>query len=76
MSQVVIPYQSLSPEALDGVIIEFVSREGTEYGAVEVPLASKVESVRTQLKEGSAVIVFDADLDSCNIVPADSLPAE
>jgi uncharacterized protein YheU (UPF0270 family) len=32
----VIPVDRLSPEALQGVIEEFVSREGTDYGETEV----------------------------------------
>ncbi|MDZ7686203.1 MAG: YheU family protein [Gammaproteobacteria bacterium] len=70
MSQMVIRWDSLSAEALEGIITEFVSREGTEYGQQDVPLPHKIESVRRQLADGSAVIVYDSDLDSCNIVPA------
>jgi len=36
----------LSPEALRGVIEAFVTREGTDYGAQEVPLDTKVFQVR------------------------------
>ena len=68
-----IPYQSLSPEALRGVIEEFVTREGTEYGAVDVSLAQKVAAVRAQLERGDAQIVFDPASESCNIVPRRSV---
>jgi hypothetical protein len=41
----------LSPEALRGVIEAFVTREGTDYGAQEVPLDTKVCQVRQQLSD-------------------------
>ena len=34
----IIPHQTLSPEALQGVIEAFVTREGTDYGTQDVPL--------------------------------------
>ena len=37
----IIPHRLLSPDALRGVIEAFVTREGTDYGAQEVPLATK-----------------------------------
>jgi hypothetical protein len=33
----IIPHRMLSPDALRGVIEAFVTREGTDYGAQEVP---------------------------------------
>jgi len=36
MKAVKIPYDQLSPEALHGVVEEFVTRNGTDYGEVEV----------------------------------------
>lgn len=46
-----IPPHMLSPEALRGVIEAFVTREGTDYGAQEVPLDTKVCQVRQQLSD-------------------------
>ena len=68
-----IPHCMLSPEALHGVIEAFITREGTDYGLHEVPLATKVAQVRHQLDAGTAVLVYDADTDSCTIQPADQL---
>ena len=67
----VIPHRRLSPDALRGVIEAFITREGTDYGLHEVPLATKIAQVRHQLDAGTAVIVYDADTDSCTIQPAD-----
>tara|TARA_R110002110_G_scaffold172130_4_gene374758 strand:+ start:162 stop:368 length:207 start_codon:yes stop_codon:yes gene_type:complete len=66
-----ISWQDLTVDALDGVIEDFVTREGTEYGVHEVSLANKVAAVRGQLERGEAVIVFDLETDSCTIQPAE-----
>ena len=63
-----IPWRSLSPEALKGVIEEFVSREGTEYGETEVSLEEKVQQVMWQLEKGDVMITFDDQQQTCSIV--------
>jgi uncharacterized protein YheU (UPF0270 family) len=67
----IIPHRRLSPAALRGVLEAFITREGTDYGLHEVPLATKVAQVRHQLDAGTAILVYDADTDSCTIQPAD-----
>ena len=42
MSAIIIPYDQLSIEALKGVIEEFVTRDGTDYGEIEVSLEIKL----------------------------------
>lgn len=56
-----IPHRQLSPEALRGLIEEFVTREGTDYGSIEFSLSEKVAQVMTQLDSGQAVIVWDPE---------------
>ena len=50
------------------------NREGTDYGAQEVPLNSKVFQVQQQLDTGAAVLVYDKATDSCTIQPTQQLP--
>lgn len=64
-----IPYKLLSEEALSGLIEEFVSREGTDYGHSGFSIAQKASAVRRQLASGRAVIVYDETEMTCNIVP-------
>lgn len=71
MKAVKIPYDQLSPQALYGVIEEFVTRDGTDYGEVEIPVETKVAQVLAQLRSGKAVIVFDQETDSCTILRSD-----
>lgn len=67
---IVIPYRDLSDTALRGVLESFVLREGTDYGEREVSLDQKVAHVLRQLERGEALIVFDAVLESVDIVVA------
>ena len=58
----------LSAEALRGLVEEFVSREGTDYGHVDRALESKVSDVMRQLEQGEARIVFDLATETASIV--------
>lgn len=54
-----IDYKLLSSEALDGVLEEFISREGTDYGEQYYSLEDKKAQVLKQLKNNKAVLLFD-----------------
>ena len=71
MNAVKIPYDQLSQEALKGVIEEFVTRDGTDYGEVEISLETKIAQVLAQIKSGKAVIVFDQKSETCTILKSD-----
>jgi uncharacterized protein YheU (UPF0270 family) len=71
MTALKIPYDQLNPETLHGVIEEFVTRDGTDYGEIEVSLDTKISQVLGQLKSGKAVIVFDQRTETCNILKSD-----
>jgi len=71
MTAVKIPYDQLSSDALHGVIEEFVTRDGTDYGEVEILLETKISQVLAQLKSGKAVIVFDQGSETCTILKSD-----
>ncbi len=63
-----IPYDQLSKDALDGVIEEFINREGTDYGLQEWSLEEKREQVLSLLRSGEANIVFDHQSQSVSIL--------
>ena len=64
----------LSPEALRGLIEEFVTRDGTDYGGVERSVEEKIAQVTAQLTSGEARLVFDPETETTNIVVARDLP--
>jgi hypothetical protein len=57
----------LSAEALQGVIEEYVSRDGTDYGDIEVSLETKFRQVKHKLEHGLAVLIFDDETETTNI---------
>lgn len=69
-----IPPDALAPETLRAVLEAFVSREGTDYGAVERTLDEKVADVRRQLDRGEARLVFDPETESVTLVPVEGQP--
>lgn len=68
-ARVQVPHDRLSADALRQVIESYVNREGTDYGLHERTLEQKVQDVLRQLENGEAVIVFDPEDESINIVP-------
>ena len=69
-----IPHTSLSPAALRGLVQEFVTRDGTDYGWHEKSLDDRVADVMRQLERGDAQIVFDPESGSANVVPGGRRP--
>ncbi len=71
----IIPYHMLEKETLNSLVEEYVSRDGTDNG-YEQDLVSRVATVMKQLETEEAVIVFDNESQSANIIPKAGLPAE
>ena len=71
-----IPHRELSVAALRGVVESFVLREGTDYGPQEFSFEEKIAAVMRQLDRGEAVIVFDPDTGTVDILaaPASDVP--
>ncbi len=64
----IIPIDQLPKDVLDGVVEEFITREGTDYGEIEFTLAEKREQILRQLSNGDIVIVYDESTESVNIL--------
>jgi uncharacterized protein YheU (UPF0270 family) len=52
-----------------------VTRDGTDYGAVERPLRAKIHDVMAQLQRGDVLVVYDHASDTTNIVPRRAAPS-
>lgn len=63
-----IPFEQLSEQALNGVLEEYITREGTDYGMVERSVESQLDNARALLTSGKVVIVFDEVSERCQIV--------
>ncbi len=69
----VLDAADLSADALCGLVEEFVSRDGTDYGSREKTLEEKVRAVMRQLEVGEVRIVFDRETERANLIPARDL---
>lgn len=67
-----VPHDALSPDALRGLIEEFVTRDGTDYGERERELEEKVASVERQLERGEVRIVIDLETESVTLLSVDN----
>jgi uncharacterized protein YheU (UPF0270 family) len=67
---VIVPLERLSSEALDGVIDDFIVREGTDYGHRDIALDEKRRAIRRELSTGRARIVFDPTTGTTTLVAA------
>ena len=59
-----IPYPLLPAAALQAVIEESVSRDGTDHSSIE----RRIDTVLTQLNAGNVELHFDDETKSCNIL--------
>ena len=59
-----IPHAELSAETLAAIILEFVTRDGTDHS----PVDQRVDTVMRQLESGEVELHFDPESKSCNIV--------
>lgn len=64
----IIPYQELSDDALQALLEDFVTRDGTDYGAVEMSMQEKAEYLLALLKKGELLISYDEKLQSCGLI--------
>jgi uncharacterized protein YheU (UPF0270 family) len=67
----IIPFNAVSEEALNGLIEEFVTREGTDYCHSETSLEQKVQQVRAQIKSGKVLIVFSEATEQVDLITKD-----
>lgn len=68
MPTLIVPHAQLSAPALEGVIDDFITREGTDYGPEEHSLEAKRAQVRRQLERGDAVVTFCPETESVSLV--------
>jgi len=66
----IIPFKQLSQEALDNLLVEYITRESD---APEISIVTKKDQILRQLQSGQATIVFDAQTESSTIISAGEL---
>lgn len=63
-----IPFSSLSAEAQQGVLDDFIWREGTDYGLVEASHEKKQNDIRRQIEKGDVKLIFDPSSESVTLI--------
>ncbi len=69
----IIPFEKLSNQAFKGIVEEYISRDGTDSGHIDVSFQKKFDSIKSQLISGKIFIVFDSESQSCNIITKEDL---
>jgi uncharacterized protein len=64
-----IPWERIPAETLRKMAENYILREGTDYGQKDFSIEEKTRQVIGQLKRKEAVIVFDPETESFNILP-------
>ncbi|MDH4016141.1 MAG: YheU family protein [Actinomycetota bacterium] len=64
-----IPLDALDDATLQRVAEEIVTRDGTDYGAVEKTLSEKVERLLRELRTGRAALWFDPETETMSAEP-------
>ena len=70
LSGVDLDPDELSPGALRGIVEEYVTREGTDYGLQELSLYDKVRRLRRQLDAGELKLLYDMESEEWDLLPA------
>lgn len=63
-----VPYQQISASALQGLLEEFITREGTNYGEVEVSIDEQLNRAMLRLKCKEIKIMFYPDTQHCQLL--------
>ena len=66
-----VPLKSLQDHLLQGLLEEYASRDGTDYGETEVPLAAKVQQLRSLLERRELIILYDTESEHWDLLPLD-----
>ena len=70
-SYIEVPASRLDPDILQDLLEEYASRDGTDYGEVELTLGQKTGNLRRQLQQGDLLILFETESEQWDLVNAD-----
>ena len=64
----IVPPEQLSDEALSGVLQEYISREGTDYGLREITFEAQLEQAKSAMLDGECILIFDRQTECCQLL--------
>jgi len=69
----IIPYNEISEPALQALIEDYVTRDGTDYGQDELSMREKSEHLLVLLKAGELLISYNEESQTCGLVNKEEL---
>ncbi|MFT4615437.1 MAG: hypothetical protein ACI9NT_002591 [Bacteroidia bacterium] len=66
-----LPPERLAADSFQGLLEEYASRDGTDYGEQEQSLSAKVGQLQLQLENGLLWLLYDTEADTWDLLPAD-----
>ena len=70
-SYIEVPADRLDEHVLQSLLEEYASRDGTDYGEVELTLAQKTGNLRRQIQRGDLLILYQTETEEWDLVSAD-----
>lgn len=74
-SYIQVPPSRLSADILQALLEEFASRDGTDYGEVELTINQKTGNLRRQLECEEVIILFETESEQWDLVAAEHAQA-
>ncbi len=68
LKPIAIDPKLLTAEVLESILEEYILREGTDYGTVDISLAQKTMQLNKQVNLGDIIIVFDPQSESVTLM--------
>ncbi|MCV2401354.1 YheU family protein [Marinomonas sp. C2222] len=68
-----IPHDSLSPDVLERILDDLVTRDGTDYGNYDLSIEQKRIQALRSLESGEAVLLFDTESETIKMIPKSAL---
>lgn len=63
-----VDHTLLSEDALENLIIDIITRQGTDYGEYEVEIQTKKKQLMNKLASGQAIIIYSSKEECCDII--------
>ena len=67
----IIPLDSLEQEMLESLLAEIVTRDGTDYGEVELATEQKIQNAIRGLKDGRIKLFWDLETESASLLSSE-----
>jgi uncharacterized protein YheU (UPF0270 family) len=68
-----IPFDSLTPETLNNILVEVVTRDGTDYGEYDLSLEQKCQQASQMLRSQQAFLIFDTESETIKLISRDQM---